>query len=714
MSYTSRTSDAYSRRPTDDRRRDSAPGDERDRRRRSTDASTKDRQNPPDSPRESRPAISTSARSLQRKASTSSFSGLDRGNASETPTELFKNYADAVSDWARLKSEKDTLDKALKKRKAEYERSVTKHAELFPSVPELRNMNLKRHLDHFAWLDAQIHKARRRVDNLAESLERIIADKPANLREGQPRTPIAGPSQQEISNLQAEISALQSTLQQVESEHAEERTKLRSKSNEQLEKMRQEMKQEMKQQVENAVNDIKKEMAEKITEATKKSKEEMNGDVKSVKDQLSTMGADFQKLQADFKQYRDDAKAKFSKQEKDVKAAKSGLSKTEITTLIQTETSPFKSSISGLTSDISELTSRVNTLSGERTSIAKDIASLGSRLADADRKIEEHETKLSGLDMEALDQAAEMSIGFPALQTKVDSIQSKMDAVPGEVDQKVSNIQTKVDAIPGEIDQKQEDLFEKVKAYVGKMGSLLGTQVDKVQNDVTSTKKRIEALMQASVVRPSLRGGDPSSSARDHTTTPVSESAFSDARAAAINANVEAFNAAIQELRNGNAELSERISKLIQGLPADVQGLKAEVEMLRHSVLVLSARFDHLSTKSLAEHIIGYLRQLYPEPDQLVADIKLLKRQLEHTGARIGSVETKLEDFKVKVVGHDEMDEPLRNGNGVAGHTHSENGVQEPEPAGEESRAVTQQQEHQHQRIHHQQMHHQQTQHQQQ
>ncbi|KAL2265565.1 hypothetical protein VTJ83DRAFT_6665 [Remersonia thermophila] len=653
MAYTGRTSDAYSRRPTDDRRRDLMPSED-----------------------ERRRSISAAAQLLQRKVSTSSLPGVERGGASETPMGLFKNYADAVSDWAWLKSEKDTLDKVLKQRKAEYERSMAKHAELFPSVPELQNMHLKKHLDHRASLDAQIHKAQRRVDSLAESLERIIADKP--------RAPTVGPSQPDVDRIQAEIAALRSTLEKIESDRARERKKSELESNRRLEEMKQAMRLEMKQQLEDAVKDIQKDMSEKIAKAVNASKDETHGGVKRIEDQLLTMRAGFHKFQEEFQQSQDDTRVKLAKQQKDLEAAKSGLSKTEITALLQTETSPLKSSISGLTTNISELSSLVNALSGERASDAKDIARLRNRLAEADRKMEEHEIKLSSLDMEALDLAAEMSIGFPELLRKVDSLQSKVGAAPGDVDEKVFKVQSRLDAIPGEIDKKQEELFGKVQAYVGKVGSLLGAQVDEVRKDVTGTKKRVEALETSSAAKPSLRcGGDASSlSTQDHATTPGSESAPSDAMAAVIKTNVEAFNAAIEALRNENARLSERISKLmydqqeLQGLASRSQGLAAEVDTVRHSVLVLSARFDNLSTRGLAEHMIAYLRHLYPESDQLVADIKLLKEQLDQVGARVGSVETELRDFKDGIDGLDGGPGPFWSGNGVAGREHSENWMQ--------------------------------------
>ena len=36
---------------------------------------------------------------------------------------------------ARLRAEKDPVEKVFKQRTAEYEKSMAKHAELFPSVP---------------------------------------------------------------------------------------------------------------------------------------------------------------------------------------------------------------------------------------------------------------------------------------------------------------------------------------------------------------------------------------------------------------------------------------------------------------------------------------------------------------------------------------------------------------------------------------------------
>jgi chromosome segregation ATPase len=500
---------------------------------------------------------------------------------------LLKQHDEAIVNVARLKAERDPLDKVFKQRQAEYEKSMIKHAE-FPSVPEVQNLHRVKYAERVRFLDAEIQKAQ----DAADATTRSIAQAISSLSEPKTKVTVATPTfssqQQETSTKQqAEIAELKTKLRKFEAEYSQERDNLKAE----FEKHHAELKEQIKEQMREQMKEMAKGMKEiKEIKSMKRANEES---VEGVKEQVRAVRAELDKQQ--------------SKSREAVSAA-------EVSALVRKESSVLQADITGLLKRVSELTEQLAQRAQDTATLRKDLMVCTQRVDDEARKIGEHEEKLSSLDTEALDSAAEaVSIGFPDLQAKVASLQTRMD----------HTISLR------EVDARQETLFSQVQQYVQGMGEDLGQLVDEAQKATTEHEARIKALEAASTCAPSP---DPDTG---HRQSAKAEFDTISSDIASIKSEFDATKVAINRL-------TKDVSKIAS------EDLNKQVEMLRQSFLVLDSQFNNLSTKSLAEHIIGHLEHFYPSARQLNADIEFLKSVVGTLGSRIDELEGRLEDFKGK------------------------------------------------------------------
>ncbi|KAK4043598.1 hypothetical protein C8A01DRAFT_43536 [Parachaetomium inaequale] len=613
MSY--RSSDAYSRRPTGDDRRGSDSRDRRreslhrggsdiykdDRRRRDTDTSARDHRNPPESP-PGAPSANSSAKPHAVVSSTRPEHGIRASSTSRSPAEspgldgstaceelfsLWKQHDKAVIEVARLRAERDPLDKVLKQRQAEYERSRTKHAE-FPSVPEVQNLHRVRYADSVRSLDDQIQKAQHIVDSTARAIALASVGPSQSKTQA---TPVAAPAvsrhQQEISKKQqAEIKELKSKLGKIEAEHSQERSDLKAE----FERQCAEMKEQMKAQMEEMVKGIK-DMKE--VKYMKKIKEETAAEVK---EQLRVMRKEL-----------DDRRSK----------SPDTVSSVQVSTLVQKESSALKSDIAGLLKRVDELTGQLAQHTKDTASLRNDLAACTQRVDEEAGRVEEHETKLSSLDIVGLEEAPEVtSIKFPTLQRTVEGIQAKLGSL--------NTIS------PQEVDTKQGALFRRVEEFVGRMGDSLGDMVDEAQKDAADHAARIKALEDASTSAASRLGTD------------ISPSQTAKAEFETINSDIASIKSEFDATKITVDRLTQDVSKIIS------EDLNNQLAALRHTVLVMDTQFNNLTTKELAESILGQLERIYPNAGQLTDDVEALKMRVGSLADRLDGVEGRMEDFKGK------------------------------------------------------------------
>ncbi|KAK4250149.1 hypothetical protein C7999DRAFT_12118 [Corynascus novoguineensis] len=611
MSY--RSSDAYSRRPTGDDRRISEFRDRRreslhkagsdphreDRHRRDADTSNRGSlRDPPEEHFRENPSLNNAAK--PHLVSSSSENGIQAPPTSQTPAEspslgitfdkkidsLLRQHDAAVIEVARLRAERDPLDKIWRQRQEDYEKSKIKHAE-FPSVPEVQNLHRVKYAERVRRLDAQIRKAQDIADDTVRSVSSLFS--------GFSETGVSS-QQQEASNTQlAEISEVKSELQRLQAEHAREQSNLKAEFESRFTELKEQLERQHKEQKEKMAEDLK---ALIETQSMKRCQEEIG----NIKQQMRVVREQLDK--------RNPHSSK-------------ALSSAQVSTLIQKETSPLQSDVSELLKRVDDLTRQVSQNAQDTVSFRnevtervaqsdqsiaffrKDLATYTQRVENEAQKVEEHEAKLSSLDTEALEGVAEaMSIEFPDLQRKTAGIQAKLDVAISRQ----------------EFESKQEIFFLQVQQFVANSSKTLASMVD----DHTV---QIEALKKASPKNAASGGAhiEPNQAAKAEFETINSELAL-------IKSDFDAAKVTVDKL-------SQDISSIVN---AD---LKKQLEAVRFSLNVLDSRYNNLSTKSLAEHIIGQLGQMYPNAHQINADIEALKTMIGNVASRIDELERRIAEY---------------------------------------------------------------------
>lgn len=517
---------------------------------------------------------------------------MDGSTSWENFAGLLKQHDEAVVNVARLRAERDPLDKVFKQRQVEYEKSMIKHAE-FPSVPEVQNLHRVKYAERVRSLDAQIQKAQEVVDGTARSIARAIANLSEPETKATATTPTIPQNQLEtLKKQQAEITELKAKLHKFETEYSQVRDDFKAKFDKHRAELQEQMMEQMKEQMKEQLREHMKEMAKDMKEI--KSMKRMNEEsVEGVKEEVRAVRAELDKQQS---------------------KSREAISTVEVSALVRKESSALQSDIAGLLKRVGELTEQLAQSTQDTVALRDDLMACTQRVDNEARKIGEHEEKLSSLDTEALDSAAEaVSIGFPDLQAKVASLQSKMDHTVSQQ----------------EVDARQQELFSQVKQYVVGMGEDLGQLVDEAQKATTGHEARIKALEAAATSTSSPAPG-------------TGHSQVAKAEFDTINSDLASIKSEFDATKVTISRLTEDVSKIAS------EDLIKQVDMLRQSFLVLDAQFNNLSTKSLAEHIIGRLEHFYPNARQLNADIEFLKTLVGTLGPRIDELEGRIEDFKDK------------------------------------------------------------------
>ena len=513
----------------------------------------------------------------------------------------------------------------MKQRQAEYEKSKLRHAD-FPSIPEVQNMHRLKYADRVRALDTQIQKAQDEVARATESLVRaVLSSASPQGCESKAADPAASTHHQEtIKKQQAEINGLKTRIRKIETDHSQERSELQADFTRQLTEMKHEMEEMIKDTM------MKKDI--KDAKALNVLKEEVMGEVKQQLRSMDEESKTRQQEQDDSR--RSDLQSQLSRHEASVtKAVEQRLSEqrnspdnvstTEVSNLVQKESSALQSDISGLVSRVDDLAGQLAQHTQDTAALRGSVAACTQRLEQEAQKLEEHESKLSGLDIEGLEGAAEtLSIDFPELQRRV------------------AAIQLEVDGTPETIDRKQQALFTQIQNYVDAAGDILGQLVDNMELRVTNQEKRIGVLEEA----PAPAGSTVSAAPARQTATPEFNAMNQDL--ALIKSEFDSTKAAVDRLQHDCVALTDKVGHVDQSVSSSSEEILGQLATVRHSITVLDAQFNNLSTRSLAELIIGHLEHLYPNAQQLTADVKGLKLLTDGFAARFDRLEGWVQDFK--------------------------------------------------------------------
>ena len=538
-------------------------------------------------------------------------------------------------DVAKLRAERDPLDAVLKQRQAEYEKSMVKHAE-FPSIPEVQNMHRMKYADRVRRLDVQIQKATDDVDKIFESIAQILWRPSPQIREptNKAAAPASNPQQQDTAKKQqTEINDLKTQLRQIQTQHSQEKEGLQADFAKRCKQMKEET-EGIKDMMKGMKKEMMKEMKEMRMKATKEEGTMMGAkqEVENVKEELRGMREELEKRQTESEQsQRNDLQSQLSKQEKDLKrviadqlsehkSSSGHVSSAEVFDLIQRESSVRVSDVSGLLKRVDQLTGQLAQHSQETISLRADLTACNQQAEGQARKVDEQEARLSNIDFDTLDKVAEtmVSFDFPNLQRKVDAIQTAVDEFP----------------------EKQQTLLGQVQLLTAVMGNQAGRMIDEVKSTARNQEGRIEALESSS------SNGGRSSTAEGHAMMPEFESVISDI--ASVKTDMNSVKATVDGLSHEYPGLSSQVHQLDLNIKATTKDFGDQLDCVRHSVTVLDTKFNNLSTRALAEQIIGQLEQIYPNARQLAADTDGLKKLADGFTVRLESLEGQMQEHKVR------------------------------------------------------------------
>ncbi|KAK4165046.1 hypothetical protein QBC43DRAFT_41905 [Cladorrhinum sp. PSN259] len=354
--------------------------------------------------------------------------------------------------------------------------------------------------------------------------------------------------------------------------------------------------------------------------------------------------------------------------------------------------------------DLSSVTSAVTTLENQTTDRVNDlhrlIDGLQANLADCaaqtvaedlNTRLRLAEDKLAQVDIEAVEAATEMaSFGFPDLKDKVDNMQSsrvesRVAALETSVNRilltqqhdndRLDDAETNIDTIHHQVTEASagmQNLTQKMNTmrdHLETRATSLETQITTLNTNTTSSLGGLAESF-GKIIN-DLRGEDGRLGARvstlekkagEQTPAPVQVALKRTATAARLtspdaatsplrldsalklNKDLAALMERIENLESTVRQQVERLSQLEISNSAQVlEDLQAKVEMVKFGVESLDDRFNNLTTKHLAEHLIGTLQQLCPNEAQLKADIDFLKKLIQKLESRVQEYTGKVE-----------------------------------------------------------------------
>jgi ABC-type transporter Mla subunit MlaD len=494
---------------------------------------------------------------------------------------------------------------------------MVKHGD-FPSVAELQNMHRRKYGEQVRALDGRIQQALDEAEKTAEAFASAIFDLSWAQNGQHGNRPAAAPEfpkeRETLKNQQNEINELKMQLRQLQAERSKEQEELKG-----------EMARRLREEMEKMRNEFKMEM---------KAREQSN-----------------QTIQAQLSKQDREIKTIVEQQVSGQNNSTGNISTSEVSTLIQQGSSGLRSDLVDLTRRVNEITARLAQNGQDTASLCASIATQVQRLDDQTEQLQSLRNIVENIDLETLDTLADVSLhDFPTWRIKmmtVDNLKSNLENLNGHefprLRKDVEGLRLSVD----DLKAKNNSLSDMVQEFSNRVVTTVGGLVNNLEQNTRNHEARISQLEGASTDE-----GRPSTTEMD--------SANSANPADAVNLQVNAIRTDFDSTKAAVAELSQQVNQISQTMEANSKDFNEQIGTLSHLVSVLNLRWNNLSTKSLAEHIIAQLELIYPNAREIVADIARLKALVERLNGWIKSLEEQVQSFKGKVNGNeDAVETPL-------------------------------------------------------
>jgi DNA repair exonuclease SbcCD ATPase subunit len=237
---------------------------------------------------------------------------------------------------------------------------------------------------------------------------------------------------------------------------------------------------------------------------------------------------------------------------------------------------------------------------------------------------------------------------IPSLQIDIDSLRTIMDTMAAD---NVSLSQT-VQSGSGKLDQLEQRVNDMYNFHL-KMPELVGGMIEEISQKHNTLKTRVHAL-EASPTSQGAAEGElrelrPRIAQLEARLQALDES-FADGSLGGTRAQLDALRSVIDK---SDRDVSTKMALIEKMVVAQGDEMNKSTKFLNHSMANLSSRFNNLSTKEMADHIIGHMEQVYTNPSgrQLSSDVADLNSQLQDVKKVVGDFEARMSSTEKMVEG---------------------------------------------------------------
>lgn len=508
----------------------------------------------------------------------------------------FKAWESSLTDKSRYQNHQEAVERTLERRQREYNQTKDRHAE-FPASAELQNKYRRRDDEELRKLEEATGKNNQNLHRVRDNLSRIIVNAASMAAAANPPP---------NKDLESQIPAVKIALNQHK-------------------------------------DDTKKDIADLR---------------KALGDQKSSSASMIAELQTQFQKQLDEHKADNAANQAQVVKAALEAQRLELSkgreesaaseALLRTEVGSLRSENSSLRSEVAELTQKLS-----------EVADQGKK---RDQQIQELQTLVSSqgeqllsIDLTEWEKLNEgMLIELPNLQATVEGLCRTQQQPPGPsvatdaID--MSAIDTKLGVLQAECRQMLHEHEDKLGTIVTKALTRIAGWVDELRAEDESLRRELQEHSAACLSTLSARARAVPSS-ESHSASPGQRPPAQGSGAAIIAGDAASSTAMLERIDKVERAVGYyggRLANAEQRLTDMDQRVVKRVDALSHQTVVLEARWNNLSTKELAERIIGQLEQIYA-PSKVTNDIVLLNEHAQAAKTKLADYDTCINSIKLEL-----------------------------------------------------------------
>ncbi|KAK0626156.1 hypothetical protein B0T14DRAFT_562091 [Immersiella caudata] len=581
--------------------------------------------------------------------------------------------AEKIAKLAAVKTQQATLDKALEQRRSDSNKTKHKHPD-FPSIPELQNRY--RHRDDRLRKELEDEEKKVRGE-LADALGQLPSNPPAPgpLVETQAH---AKESQSQLQSLQkdvdskidmvskalqahqgsskgasevlkAQVEVLKKQLAELKSQEVEQKAKVESDVStvrdalqKEINELREQSKLSQTQEAEQILLQLRQELlaqfndqssqlnsqllelkrredeskaqierqAEETKAQLKRQDEALSAQLKQQQELIAQLKKQQEELSAQLTRHQEASTAEFEKQKDNAakySAKSSDAASSKDLAAIREENAKLKTDYDALRADFSNALLRVDELEkregqrGERaTSGENDFRALSKSVTACLQKVEEQaervsksEETLMNLDIQGLDDLGEVLVAFPQVQHQVRELQDGLRVQ-----------QEGLTALKGDVNR--------INGFNDEVLSTVGRWVDDLRKTDADQGTEVRALKEQ-IADMKRAGSNHSAPVEDSTTK---------AEVASVKKELDGFSVHTKE-----------------ELDAVRKKNKETTEFLAYQISVLEQRYNNITTKEMAERILGVMETVYPNAKNIATTLKSMQNTIESQKMQLVSVE---------------------------------------------------------------------------